>query len=509
MTNQARSVSTPDETSDFLALFILFHLASENSRNSPLSAISLYRIKYHITVLECNLEMSEFLSERFLEKQATTDQRWQALQRNIQAYYLRKAQASSDGHTGALAGLVWTSNRLCVSSESSLEDEHVIGEILSWYRNQRPLQGAMWWYLNPLPPSKLLEARLMARGVSPGDTPHFMWCELRKLHEPTLPCSGITVRLATAEDYLASGVENDQMYQTLSKLCPRRVFHFVACRGTTRLGRCIVNITTGDLGIGVLFDMMVAPSERKQGIGAALLQAACEMARRMGCNHIMLNATEIGERLYRRLGFQSIGNGRIWILTSLLLSEAPPTAQKVEFLEAVGLGNVETLTRLRESLSHDQLQEATHNHLTPFEIAARCHQRASATWLLGQGVIPDIISFWDLGWKDQIPTLITQHPELVNRESGHRLVTPLHVAIERNDIELAKLLLTFPNDFDAKDAGRSTPVECAHRLQRIEMLALLDKHTDINARVDVRAILVSILGKEQIRNDLVSTKPEA
>jgi hypothetical protein len=81
--------------------------------------------------------------------------------------------------------------------------------------------------------------------------------------------------------------------------------------------------------------------------------------------------------------------------------------------------------------------------------------------------------------------------------------TPLHIAIERDDIDLAKLLLTVPNDFDAKDAAsRSTPLGWAHNFQRNEILALLGAHTDVNSQSSDGALLESILGKEHIRGAL-------
>lgn len=101
---------------------------------------------------------------------------------------------------------------------------------------------------------------------------------------------------------------------------------------------------------------------------------------------------------------------------------------------------------MRESLTHDQSQNPTLNELTPFEIAVRCQQLRSVSWLVNQGVVPDIISLWDLSWKDRVSTLISEHPDLVKRESGKFTATPLHIAIERDDIELTKLLLTVPND---------------------------------------------------------------
>ena len=451
--------------------------------------------------------MADSLPEPFLED-ATLERRWRALCQTLQAYHQRTAQAEANSHTGYSGDLVWTNTHLCVPSEHSLENDHVIDEILTWYRIRRPRQGALWWYLHPKPPEKL-DARLFARGLSPNWRPHWMWCDLRLLPTHAPSDSKFAIGIATREDYLVSNEESDAVAEALSTVVPRRVFHLVASRGIVRLGSCILSITTGELGIGALFDMMVVSKERRQGVGTALVHAACEMARKMGCNHMALNATEMGEPVYRRVGFESMGLGYTWYLKANVLEEPAPAPHQIQFLEAIGFGDIEALEILHESLTHEQLQNETLNELTPFEIAVRCQQPQSASWLLEQGVIPDIISLWDLGWTDLVPALISKHPELVKRESGKFTATPLHYAIERDDMELAKLLLAVPNDLDAKDAVfRSTPVEWAHHFERNEMLALLEAHTNITSHESDRAILESILGKEQIRGDLVAMTTE-
>lgn len=209
------------------------------------------------------------------------------------------------------------------------------------------------------------------------------------------------------------------------------------------------------------------------------------------------------------LDFIPWGSGHTWYLKAVMLEESAPTSHLTKFLEAIGLGDIGALDRMRESLTHSQLQDVTLNELTPFQIAFQCHQPGSASWLLDQGVLPDILSLWDLGWKDKVPALLNEHPELVKRDSGRWTSTPLHYAIQRGDMELVKLLLTVPNDLDAKDAVfRSTLLGWASHFQRQEMLVLRQKHDAANPLTSVRAALESILGTEQIRSDLASTKTE-
>lgn len=183
-----------------------------------------------------------------------------------------------------------------------------------------------------------LEACLFARGLSLNWRPHWMWCDLRQLQPRSPTDSKFTIKIATKEDYLISDDENDVIAEVLSTVVPHRVLYLVASRGIVRLGRCILSVTTGELGVGAVFDMIVVARERKQGVGTALAQAACEMARKMGCNHVTLNATEMGEPVYRQVGFQSMGHGQTWYLKASVLAEPAPTHHQIQFLEAVGLG---------------------------------------------------------------------------------------------------------------------------------------------------------------------------
>jgi ribosomal protein S18 acetylase RimI-like enzyme len=55
-----------------------------------------------------------------------------------------------------------------------------------------------------------------------------------------------------------------------------------------------------------LAELYVTPSERGHGIGRALMEAALELARRRGADHMELNTAETDEaarRLYESLGF--------------------------------------------------------------------------------------------------------------------------------------------------------------------------------------------------------------
>ena len=112
----------------------------------------------------------------------------------------------------------------------------------------------------------------------------------------------------------------------------------------------MLNVTTGEWGIGGLFAMAVVPAARNQGIGTALAWEACNLARQIGCHHVMLDATVMGEPVYRRVGFQSLGYSPSWHLRPETLAAPPLTDDQVFFLEAVGRGAVMTLDEIGKRL---------------------------------------------------------------------------------------------------------------------------------------------------------------
>ncbi len=122
----------------------------------------------------------QYVSETFLGEDPTIEQQWRALRLNVQACYERLARAEGKEEMLCKGDILGTYNQLTIPSEESVQDDQQLDRILDWYRSQRPLHGAICWYLHPTPPATL-GARLFARGVEPNWKPHWMWCELRHL----------------------------------------------------------------------------------------------------------------------------------------------------------------------------------------------------------------------------------------------------------------------------------------------------------------------------------------
>jgi Acetyltransferase (GNAT) domain len=221
----------------------------------------------------------------------------------------------------------------------------------------------------------------------------------------------------------------------------------------------------------------VVPAARRQGIGTALVQQACELAGQLGCLHVVLNATPMGEPVYRRVGFRSMGYGHTWYLRARTLAAPAPAKEQVAFMEAIGRGDIATLDGMSKSLEKEVINEPLPSGLTAFDIAVRCQQHTSASWLVEHGTQLDLVSAWDLGWKERIPVMLVERPELVNVQRGDWQLTPLHVAVQRNDVEFAKLLLTVPRELEIKDTQfQATALGWAKHFQHKEMITLIEEH---------------------------------
>ncbi|WP_054011300.1 GNAT family N-acetyltransferase [Arthrobacter sp. ERGS1:01] len=79
-------------------------------------------------------------------------------------------------------------------------------------------------------------------------------------------------------------------------------------------GQCYAYMPQGERkkNLAGIFDMEVAPEHRRTGLGTAMLHKLSEAAFDAGAEHLLLNATPLGQRLYKNFGFELIGKGQTW-----------------------------------------------------------------------------------------------------------------------------------------------------------------------------------------------------
>jgi len=130
---------------------------------------------------------------------------------------------------------------------------------------------------------------------------------------------GIPARLQiVADNYLSLHHLKDIPYTgehgaispMLLKAHPDLTQQFIALLNGKIVGHSSVFLTSGEYEVAGLYDVAVAPSARGQGIGKALVRAACFFGRARGYRYAVLNAT--GRRMYEQVGFRHIGDGLTW-----------------------------------------------------------------------------------------------------------------------------------------------------------------------------------------------------
>ncbi len=131
------------------------------------------------------------------------------------------------------------------------------------------------------------------------------------------------LELRAANDIPVQGVKDlpyaengGAISDALLRVHPEKIQRFIAFLDGAIVGQCCLFFTTGPLGIAGMYNVGVLPSLQKQGIGKAIVTAACQYAKGRGYRYVMLNANHIGRRTYEQVGFRFISYGCTWWLTN-------------------------------------------------------------------------------------------------------------------------------------------------------------------------------------------------
>lgn len=352
---------------------------------------------------------------------------------------------------------------------SSLTDLDEIDQALAWLQANGSRDALIWAPIR----RRLLDISLQARGCAESFGPTWMARRLVALVPPA-PMAGFDVRPATSEDIDALARTPSIPYLVPEQIVTTRELHLrgtsqgviwlVAKDNRTVLGQAIVNLSRDMAG---LFNVAVHPNHRRRGIGRALTVAAINVATRAGASWMALNSTNDGLRLYRRLGFDYLGTGQTWFLNSRRM-QSMPRGEMIRTAEGIARNDPEIMRQ--------QLPSTLPNGDTPMQFAARFRQRAAVLQLLNAGHPAEVMALWDVGLKDEARKAMNSTAER-DRPSGPSRATPLHHAVERNDLELARALILAGADLELKDAEhRTTPLGWAQALGRTEMITLLRWH---------------------------------
>lgn len=440
-----------------------------------------------------------------LNNDATPDELLRAVAANHRREWMESARALG-GEMRRLGGVtcIWSpvgSDPRITLAFPTNDASAPLDAVLEYCRSRDPLPTSVGcWALRDESDAATRElgVRLAARGFEWGWQAHWMSLDLATLQNvdgKNAPQFG--VRIALVDEPSPVWDVDDLPYYTRRAAAnvaplptlPHR-WRFAAWQGESVVGHATLFVTRGALGAAGIYAMGVVPSARRQGVGAALMNAACRFARdHAGCRWALLNATGEGEALYRSLGWQSLGHGQTWWLHKPVLEAAPPTTAQIAFAESIGRGDTAALDELAQNRQTPaDLDALLANGQTPFQFAARAEQKASADWLLGRGATPDVLGIWDLGEKTRAAELLAARPDLANRRAGrYTPATLLHEAVLRGDAELARVLLSAGPDLTIKDLDyHSTPLGWARHLGRTEITALIEEHEGQQEKAEAR-----------------------
>ncbi len=263
-----------------------------------------------------------------LNRDAAPAELLRAVAANHQREWMESAR-STGGETRRFGGVtcIWSPNgsdpRVTLAFPYGDKDAP-LDAVLDYCRSRDPLPASVGcWAMRDESDAATrdLGVRLAARGFEWGWQAHWMSLDLTVVANVNAPPPGL--RVAVVDKPAPVWDVDDLPYYSrpaanvASTPPPRRRnrWRFAAWRGENVIGHATLFVTRGALGVAGIYAMGVVPAARRQGVGAALMNAACRHARaEAGCRWALLNATGEGERLYRRLGFVSLGRGQTWWL---------------------------------------------------------------------------------------------------------------------------------------------------------------------------------------------------
>ena len=151
-------------------------------------------------------------------------------------------------------------------------------------------------------PDDELGRRLSALGFQDGWAPHWMGIDPLSVADAPAEPVAETAECADGLPYGSTGH---------GAVAGAGVHHFVVRESGRIVGHAVLDV---DGEHGGIYDMGVAPPQRRRGHAQALTLAALACAREVGCTGVTLNATGEGEPVYRGVGFESLGWGMTWWL---------------------------------------------------------------------------------------------------------------------------------------------------------------------------------------------------
>lgn len=337
-----------------------------------------------------------------------------------------------------------------------------------------------WWSLAPTAPPDL-DVRLLARGFEQGWQPCWMGLDLAGLGEPPRLAEGVSIREVPPGTPPPEGDlpyydrEAAAVFAWAHQRSSLPFCHIGAWCDGRLVGHVVAFFPREHREVAGIYSCGVAPDRRSRGIGSRLTWEACSTAAARGAKAVVLNATPMGEPVYRKLGFAGFGHGRTWWMHESAIRQAPVPARIVRAAEAVGRGDTAALEQAATRLRAGEAAAALPNGLTLLDLAYVFRRRQTARRLLDYGATPDIPVLWGFGWIQKAGAALARDPSLVDRRRPPHGATPLHQAAFDDDLAFARFLISHGADIGARDTSfQATPLQWAKHNNSAEVAAYLE-----------------------------------
>ncbi len=198
----------------------------------------------------------------------------------------------------------------------------IIDETLTHFRS-RNVKRLSWWAETDTPRTDL-DKHLVTHGLTFNEDGTGMAADLQALHEDLSTPAGLTIVPVEDKATLKQWIHVTSIGFEIPEHGERRFFDLfadLAFEMPVRSYLAVLNeqpVGTSQLflsaGVAGIYNVTCLPEARQQGIGAAITLAPLLEARRIGYRVSILQASHLGYKVYRRLGFQDYGklNTYLW-----------------------------------------------------------------------------------------------------------------------------------------------------------------------------------------------------
>lgn len=202
-----------------------------------------------------------------------------------------------------------------LSASPPREDDEAFVQATIQYFREKQVNVFSWWMEPPLPPSAW-QSILNGYGFAFSSFPGGMAVELRALNESSRPLDGFEIHVAADEESLRVWADTFvegydlppewqgawlEVWKNLGLDLPVR--NYIGYLQGKPVSTSSVYLGRGVAGI---YCVATRPDARGKGIGAAITLRPLQEARAMGYRIGILQSSEMGSSVYKRLGFQQV-----------------------------------------------------------------------------------------------------------------------------------------------------------------------------------------------------------